>query len=139
MKKAAKVLEAELIQANKSAKEVDALLRKEQGMTSTLQAKLKKEQETRLSDNTRLQKQIQDLLKEKTSLQTALNKSKKAIKKVEELINFFTTEILKQDGTFPKLKWYNIGLILKIIGFLVTFIPEIIAIFKNGSPAKNKG
>ena len=131
MKKSNSVLENENIALIKQAKEVDAALTKERAVVSKIQKELQSEQKTRLSDNTRLQKQIQDLLKEKSSLQTALNKSKKAIQKVEDLINFFITEVLKPDGTFPKLKWYNLGILLKIAKFLIVFIPELIAIFKK--------
>tara|TARA_R100001530_G_scaffold96512_1_gene67062 strand:- start:703 stop:1101 length:399 start_codon:yes stop_codon:yes gene_type:complete len=131
MKKSSKILENELIQALKQAKEVDALLKKEQVVTTSLHSKLMIAESARIKENTAFQKQIQDLLKEKTKLQSALKKSKDTLDKVGDLINFFTTEILKADGTFPKLNFFNLGKIFKIAVFLATFIPELIAIFKK--------
>lgn len=126
-----KQLEAEVKAAIEDGRKMSSELTTERAVISTLQKSLRIQQTAKIQDNTRFQKQIQDLLKEKETLKSALNKAKEMMAKVEDLINFFINSILKKDGTFPSLKWYNFGKVLQIIKFLIVFIPEIIAIFKK--------
>jgi chromosome segregation ATPase len=144
-KKSNKVLEAELMRATDAGKELTVELTRERQSTShakkdlaATQRKLERQIQglkdghgAAITEHDRCQKKLQELEKKNLDLQTALDRSKALLEKIKQIVDFFTREILKSDGTFPKFKWYNVGKLLQIVKFLTPFIPEIIAIFKK--------
>lgn len=65
------------------------------------------------------------------TLQSELAKSRDLLEKLQELILWFEQNILNADGTFPKFKWYNIGKLIQIVGYLAEWIPGAVALFKK--------
>lgn len=84
-----------------------------------------------LRQNTDLQDRVNQLSNQAKVLRDELAKTRTLLERIREMIAWFEQNILNADGTFPKLKWYNIGKLITLATYLAQAIPQLIKIFKK--------
>jgi hypothetical protein len=104
-----------------------------------LKVELKNKDDQRIKENTghqaeiqKLKRQVTDLGQANKSLATSLGKAKEATDKVKEAITFMEgAGFIDVNGNFIPPKKWQFWVWFQIAEFLITWIPQIIAIFKK--------